>query len=758
MTDILKDIESKFGKGSIFKLGDRAVETVPAFSTGILGLDAALGIWGIPKGRITEVIGQTGTGKCLTKDSYIFTANGYKTVEEIFQSCGFEAFCVNKTLPYRYSLVNRFGEIESTKAFTWNGRRKVLEIKTDSGNVIRTTVNHPHLTISKQGNFIWKQALDYEIGDYLCLSRFNKFGTRDISTEVEAYLLGVLIADGHLGEGKIHVTNDDACIKNLIEEKLSDSFGFKPYKKYDNNGKGSFDYHFYDKKNVNLFYSKYGLKPCLSKDKYISQFIRELSKPYLIKFIQGFAECEGYFTNRSLEITSASYNLLYQLKLILSQFGVIAALNKKTVKSYQQNSYYRLNISGSNFDRYISEIGIFSKFKLEQAGNLFSNSKNNVGEYDIIPFIDGLVRDAYAVLPERSRKTCQEFITCHGHNYNRLNKLIDLLPDNEPVKSTLQNIVNLNYFFDKVISVELLDEALPTFDFSMDNSNSFIANNIITHNTSVCLAIAADAQSKGEKVAFVDMEHALSSAHAEQFGVNLDDLFVSQPMSGNEALSITKLLIESGEFGLVVVDSIAALLPEQETNQEDFGASNVGLHARLMAQACRKLNPLASKHNVALVFCNQYRTNIAAAAYGDPNVPTGGNSMKYAASVRIELKRLTQIKEGEDIVGHNMRAKTLKNKCFRPFMECDYPIYYGSSNSKIDEVIDLAIEYGLIKKGGAWFTFGENKFQGSIKLRAFLIENKDLYNDLRDRVKECLQKYVVEGQKKDKKKIEGDSE
>lgn len=281
-----------------------------------------------------------------------------------------------------------------------------------------------------------------------------------------------------------------------------------------------------------------------------------------------------------------------------------------------------------------------------------------------------------------------------------------------------------------------------------------------TGKTSICLSAAADAQRKGEKVAFIDMEHALSNLHAQNLGVDVDALFVAQPNSGNDGLSIAKMVIESGQFGLVIIDSVAALLPEQEEAQEDFGSSNVGLHARLMAQACRKLNPLVSVNNVALVFVNQYRVNIAALGYGDNQVPTGGNSLKFFASLRIDLKRINQIKDKDtdSVIGHYMKAKVLKNKCFKPFLEYQYPVYYGVDSVNLDEIVELSVEYGYVKKAGAWVNYGELKWNGLTKFKQALLENNELADELKVKIEADLEKYVIKGEKRPKKGKDIDAE
>lgn len=275
--------------------------------------------------------------------------------------------------------------------------------------------------------------------------------------------------------------------------------------------------------------------------------------------------------------------------------------------------------------------------------------------------------------------------------------------------------------------------------------------------TCLALAAVADAQRKGYQAAYIDVEHSLDTETALMMGVDVDSLFVSQPDDGHSALDILLTLVKSEQFAVVVLDSVAALTPKQEADADEFGASYIGVQARMMSQAMRKLVSPIGKSNTCVIFLNQQRVDIQAAGYGDGLTTTGGKALKYGASVRIQLKRLTQVKDGDDTIGHNVKAIVVKNKLAAPFRNYQYQITYGSNNVQLDEVINQGIEYGFIKKGGAWFTFGEQKLQGVAKVRAFLLENQDIYNDLKAKVADCLQRYVVEGQKREiKKSKDGD--
>jgi recombination protein RecA len=738
---IVEDINKKFGSGSIYMMGEKTREDLEAFSTGIIGLDHALGVGGFARGRISEIYSESGLGKCLSEDNYVLTAeHGYQTVGEIFKLNELEPFCITKTVEKTFGLVNRDGNVEDTTFFTFNGRRPVYKITTESGVVIKSTANHPHLVIDENGFLVWKRTNLLDEEDFLCLARNKKhFGNVSVDAD-EAYLLGVLVADGCMSsENKISITNDDPYIKDLVESKFCDIFNFSRIRKYDNNDKDSITYDFSDKKAISAFFAKYGMAVALSKDKKLSSYIRSFDENSMRHFLRGFSECEAYFGSDSLEIVSASYELAYQLKLALSQFGIITCLTKKYVNKYPDNSYYRLTVTGKNYEKYVDDIGFSSQVKKSQYMNYHGDTVHKYG-LDTIPNLGRLIASL-----SNSTQTAQEMqklITGYrgsstAPSHKKLQQFIELAPEGA-IRTALCEVFDAGYYYDRIVSVEL-QEAVPTFDFTLDSTHSFIVSGAVTHNTSICLMAIADAQRKGLKAAIVDAEHALDINVAEMLGVDVDNLLISQPDNGPQALEITDMLITSGQFGLVVVDSVAALVPIQETSETfSYGDAVVAVHARLMSQAMRRLTPLVAKHNTALIFTNQIRATIQSFGYGDNTVTTGGMALKFFSSQRIELKRLQQVKVGDEIVGHKVKAKVVKNKVGTPYKEYTYTITYGENGVKYNELVELGVEYGLIKKGGAWFSYGEGKWQGTEKLKDALKNNAEMYNELHAAVLEKL--------------------
>ena len=242
--------------------------------------------------------------------------------------------------------------------------------------------------------------------------------------------------------------------------------------------------------------------------------------------------------------------------------------------------------------------------------------------------------------------------------------------------------------------------------------------------TTLALHILASAQKEGGEVAFIDVEHALEPAYARALGVDIDSLLISQPDTGEQALEITEQLVRSGALDVVVVDSVAALLPRSELEGE-MGESSVGVIARLMSQALRKLAGTVSRTNCIVVFINQLREKIGV-MYGNPETTPGGRALKYFSSVRIDVRRIETLKVGGEMIGNRTRAKIVKNKVAPPFKEAEFDIIYGEGISKIGEIVDLGVKLDLIDKAGAWYTYGDVRVQGRDSMKEFLREHPDV--------------------------------
>lgn len=253
--------------------------------------------------------------------------------------------------------------------------------------------------------------------------------------------------------------------------------------------------------------------------------------------------------------------------------------------------------------------------------------------------------------------------------------------------------------------------------------------------TTVALHCVAEVQKEGGTAAFVDAEHALDPVYASKLGVNLDDLYISQPDSGEQALEITETLIRSGAIDIIVIDSVAALTPQAELDG-DMGDSHVGMQARLMSQALRKITAASSKSKCTIIFINQLREKIGV-MYGNPETTTGGKALKFYSSVRIEIRKADTLKDGSDIVGNHVKAKVVKNKVAPPFKVAEFDIMYGTGISNMGCVLDLAVENGFVQKSGSWFSYNDEKIgQGRDKAMEFLKSNSDVYKELDAKIRE----------------------
>jgi recombination protein RecA len=252
--------------------------------------------------------------------------------------------------------------------------------------------------------------------------------------------------------------------------------------------------------------------------------------------------------------------------------------------------------------------------------------------------------------------------------------------------------------------------------------------------TTLAIHIIAEAQKKGGMCAFIDAEHAFDSTYAQKLGVDIDNLLISQPDYGEQALEIADRLILSGALDVVVIDSVAALVPKGELEGE-MGDSKMGLQARLMSQALRKLTATISKTNTVCIFINQLREKIGV-MFGNPETTTGGNALKFYASVRLDIRRAAQIKDGDEAIGNRVKVKVVKNKVAPPFRATEFDIIYGEGISKIGEIIDMGVELGIVNKSGSWFSYDANKLgQGRESVKTLLTDNPELANEIEAKIR-----------------------
>ena len=252
--------------------------------------------------------------------------------------------------------------------------------------------------------------------------------------------------------------------------------------------------------------------------------------------------------------------------------------------------------------------------------------------------------------------------------------------------------------------------------------------------TTVALHMVAEVQKRGGIAGFFDAEHALDPVYAKNIGVDIDNLYISQPDSGEQALEITETMVRSGAVDIIIVDSVAALVPKAEIDG-DMGDSHVGLQARLMSQALRKLTPVVSKNNCVVIFINQLREKVGV-MFGNPETTTGGRALKFYASVRMDVRRIETLKQGGEVIGNRTRVKVVKNKVAPPFKEAEFDIMFGKGISAVGDILDLAANVGIVQKSGAWFAYNENKIgQGRENAKQFLTEHPDMLAEIDEKVR-----------------------
>lgn len=260
--------------------------------------------------------------------------------------------------------------------------------------------------------------------------------------------------------------------------------------------------------------------------------------------------------------------------------------------------------------------------------------------------------------------------------------------------------------------------------------------------TTLALHILAEVQKEGGEAAFIDAEHALDPSYARAIGVDIDNLLVSQPDSGEDALEVTEVLVRSGAIAAIVIDSVAALTPQQEIEGE-MGSTHVGLQARLMSQAMRKLSSVVSKSQCIVIFINQIREKVGV-VYGNPEVTPGGRALKFYSSVRIEVRKGEPIKDGSEVIGARTKAKVVKNKCAPPFRSCEFDMLYGQGISRSGELIDIGVQLDIIKKSGAWFSYnGERLGQGKDNTRAMIDSNPALFAEIESKIRAMQEQIPV---------------
>jgi recombination protein RecA len=668
----LGQIEKQFGKGAIMRMGEESKIKIASIPTGALSLDLALGIGGLPRGRVVEIYGPEGSGKCMTEGTQVWTDSGLETIGELFARAGQPASCTSRITDITdlgVRAVNERGELESVAALTHNNLRPVRRLTLKSGRTVEATHNHP-LRVLSDGWIGWKEVGDIVEGDVVVSALFgaNESIGASALTEDEAVLLGYLIAEGGLGEAapeRFCFTNaHDPDVVDEVKRLCRDLLDVEP-KQY------GIDYHFNSKQARETLRDEYGLEYGKSAEKVIPYCVRTAGPKVQAAFLSALYEGDGWIEKGpEIGYCTASDTLAEQLQLMLYGLGIPATRCTKWNPTYERD-YYTVLIGPAGVRRFLDTIGFRSARRAEQVARHAEQITQRSSHAENIPGLWPLLDTLRKMIGgDREFDRLAGDLRRRGHTDCSRQRLRGIVawaetrvgtnPSARGLVDHLKHLAASPYTYEAVTLVEDAGEQ-PTFDLMLPNTHSFIANGVLSHNTTVALHAIAEAQKAGGIAAFIDAEHALDPNYAAALGVDVEALLVSQPDTGEQALEITDMLVRSGAVDLVAIDSVAALTPRAEIEGE-MGDTHVGLQARLMSQALRKLAGTLHKSKTCAIFINQLREKIGI-MFGSPETTPGGRALKFYSSVRLDVRRIESLKDGTDVVGNRVRVKVVKNKC-----------------------------------------------------------------------------------------------
>lgn len=746
-------LSSEYGK-NIVVIPSNKVEFGKLFikdnviSTGNISLDHMTGIGGIPRGRIIEVYGREGAGKCLDKNTLVHCNRGLLTLGEIFEDNNFKPTCTTKDKEVNGVFVrNRYRAWEKVKRLVCNNKKPVLKIRTRSGFVNRSTYNHPWLILNKRGFLVWRNSEDLRVGDYLVSSRDLGFGNIAYNDD-EMYALGLLVADGSFQKNRIEINNNDPNILGFITSDIPRILDIN-YKEYRQDN--TIKYSFSSKEKVNLFYKKYGYKSCVAKDKYVSRQIRMGNQESIKNFLQGYVDCECSISKKNnLEVSSASFDLLFQVKLLLQNFGIISILSEKKVKKYPNNKYWRLSICGKDFLKYFSTIGTRSDLRQKQfMKHMDINTNTN---FDIIPNIHNILKDVYESDKNTNRENCNLFKDyINGRSNISYRKLIEML-DSKVGHSNfsylyqhLFHLYSLNYFYDPVVEITK-EDPIPTFDISLPQTHSFHANGLISHNTSFCVIMSAIAQARGAFVLYVDAEHRLDLGYAAMLGLDINDphrFTVIRPNNSEHVYRTIDEILSLNSYCSIIVDSVPSILPKSKADKSWGESSAMARQALEMNEFLQRCNPKIAKSQSLFLFTNQLRAKSAGKNQFYKGT-TGGNALPYYSTLRINIswskKTDVIVDENGEQRGAIMEYNFDKTNTSAPPKPRKICFKFGKGFWNEMQAVEVGIQEGIIVKAASWLSFKmgdkEIKGQGKFNFTKLVEEDSKLYKTLVKEIKE----------------------
>ncbi len=742
----MSQIDKHFGKGSVMRMGEKTHMDIESVPTGALALDLALGIGGLPRGRIVEIFGPESSGKCLTADTHVWTDRGLETVAELFARCGQPATCTSRVTSVAdlgVRAVNERGELEQIEALTHNNRRPVLRLQLASGRELTVTHNHPLRVMNRRGFMVWREAGSLQPGDVLVSALFGavEAASGDGLSEDEAVFLGYLIGEGSLGyPTQLRFTSGDLDVGQEYTRLVEQLFGAR-VKRYND-----LEYVVHSKSLRTQLAEQYGLDYVHAAGKTVPACVRTGGHKVQRAFLSALFEGDGWIDQSStVGLSTASEQLARQVQLLLYGLGITCSVRATLNQTYGRN-YWSVIANPAVAHRFLQEIGFRSHRRRGQVAAHHRLAARDP-QFENVPGVSDLVRDLRDDIGgdrELDRIAGDLFrsdmgLACSRTRLERIVEWGDQRIDRfsgsgRALLTHLRCLAGGRYTYETIVAIDEAG-AQPTFDLAMPSTHSFLANGVLSHNTTLAMHVVAEAQRNGGVAAYIDAEHAMDPVYARAVGVNVDELLIAQPDTGEQALEIADMLIRSGALDVLVIDSVAALTPRAEIEGE-MGDSHVGLQARLMSQALRKLAATLNKTNTIAIFINQLREKIGI-LYGSPEVTPGGRALKFYSSVRIDIRRIESIKDGVEVIGNRTRVKVVKNKVSSPFKTCEFDIMYGRGISREGSLLDVGVDLGLVKKSGAWYTYeGEQLGQGRENAKAFLADNPEIMVEVSERIRQ----------------------
>lgn len=725
LQNAMKNIDKAFGKGSLMRLGDKEETNIESISTGSLGLDLALGINGIPKGRIIEIYGPESSGKTTLTLHIVAEAQRQGGVcafidaehaldVKYAKNLGVDTDnllvsqpdCINLEelilTPKGYIKLKKISNITNVNSISKNLKLDTTETPSNimysnkTGYKLRTSksemiVSGEHRIKTFNG---WKKIKELTIKDKIETiykhNMFNKTNETSLNYK-QSFILGCFIADGtykktprHYGIDKILNDQIESYIKEEFKEIKISKYGISTtYSKEIRNS--------HLKSELGSFIYKY-LGKVSGQEKFIPAEIFAAGEENLKHFLAGLWMCDGCVEkNKRLSYSSSVKEIIYNIGAILNYFNIPYDLRTK-IKKEKFVNYEILVNSKEGIEFFQKEIPLIS-YKKELLDSIDLNKKESFVRFPkdmwglIFSEINkkyGSTKDFYNIL-FNTNKDKHTFNTKRGLSDEYIKKINSVLKS-----EIIQKYIDSDILYSNILEISKTNKKYEMLDMTMNKNHNFIVNNSIVHNC------------------------------------------------GEQGLEITETLAKSGAVDIIIIDSVAALTPKAEI-EGDMGDSHMGLQARLMSQALRKLAGLLNKTNTTVIFINQIRQKIGGMSYGNNETTTGGNALKFYASVRIDIRKIQSLKQGEEVIGNRVKAKVIKNKVAPPFRLAEFDVMFGKGISKSGEIIDYGVKLDIIDKAGSWFSYGSTKLgQGRESVKSYLESNPEIFQEIINKIKKKI--------------------